>query len=425
MTDVQPPHSGDQPTLGFQDAEAVDALVSAEFDLGRVPARLRERAGKALALMDGLDAPSPTDALNADQRIAQGMSRIAAFSINPESLRLSPADEDALEALVQSGMNPAQVSSGMRARAEAQLRVLSLLDIAPATTGASDAERRESLITRSMKLIERESDAQRTRLSLRPPADGASRSRTWRLADLVSVAAVLLIGAAVVWPIMAQARDSSRRAACLSNSASLASAFSLYANDHRESLPMASASLGGLPWWNVGSKVSESNSANLYTLRRANYAPLQTMACSGNSSAVMSCDDATKSDWDRFENVSYSFLNLFGRPGVATGSVYHAVRPVVLLADRSAVVVRARAGAIWIDVTENSPNHNGSGQTALLSDGSARFLNSPDFEGDNIWLPVSIEDALRRSAQLKRGGRAEPLRGIETPSSATDIFLGP
>jgi len=422
MSDANPSHPDLDATLSFEDSQALDALVGAEFDLDRVPARFRDRAGKALSIMDGLASGTPELNEGIDASIRAGMSRIAAFDINPEAMHLSPADEDALEALVQAGMNPAQVAGGMRSRAEAQLRILSLLDV---PSPADHAAQRDALIDRSMRLIDRESLAQQQRMVVRQPGERASRSRTWRPSDLISVAAVLLVGAAVLWPVMSQVRESARRTACLGNIASLASAFSTYSNDHRESLPMASASLGGLPWWNVGRNVAESNSANLYTLRRAKYAQLDSLACSGNSNAVTSCDDANKTDWDRFEDVSYSFLNLFGRPGAATGSVWHSVRPVVLLADRSAVVVRARAGALWIDVTENSPNHSRSGQTVLLSDGSAKFLHSPDFEGDNIWLPVSIEDALRRSAQLQRGGRAEPLRGIETPSSATDIFLCP
>ncbi len=422
MSDSQPSIPDLDASLSFDDSQALDALVAAEFDIDRVPVRLRDRAGKLLSIMDGLSSGPADSHLAADARIHAGMSRINAFDFNPESIHLSPADEDSLEALVQSGMNPAHVAGGMRTRAEAQLRVLSLLDV-PAFE--NPAAQRDALIDRSMRLIERETLAQQQRMVVRPPTERAARGKTWRFSDLISVAAVLMVGAAVLWPVMSQARDSARRAACLSNNASLAGAFSMYSNDHRESLPMASASLGGLPWWNVGRNVAESNSANLYTLNRAGYSKVESMACSGNSSAVTRCDDTTKADWDRFEDVSYSFLNLFGRPGVSSGSVWHSTRPIVLLADRSAVVVRARAGALWIDVTENSPNHNASGQTVLLSDGSAKFLRTPDFEGDNIWIPVSIEDALRRSAQLHRGGRAEPLRGVETPSSATDIFLGP
>src|SRR5690606_33034858 len=132
-----------------------------------------------------------------------------------------------------------------------------------------------------------------------------------RLADLASVAAVVLIGAGLVLPVLSAVREQARRAACLTNLGSTASAMSSYAHSNRDSLPMATASLGGGHWWDVGSPRS-SNSANLYTLARDGYVTLATLACPGNPSAPTRVPSPDARDWRRLEEISYSYQIMFG-----------------------------------------------------------------------------------------------------------------
>lgn len=421
----QPAHSPDvsDTRLAYTDAAALDALMHAGLDLDEVSPSLRERAARALELLNTLPLPESTIPTDADRLLQAAMARVNELRFNPELSRLSPHDEDALEALVQHGMDPARVATGMRDRATAQHRVLSLLETSNSSS-KTDSARRDDLIARSLATIQSAEASQRSRLTL-ANADRPRPRRTWRLADLVTAAAMLLVGSAVVLPVASHMRESGRQTACAGNMSSLASAFGLYAKDERDALPMASASLGGTPWWNVGTP-AQSNSANLYTLTRTGHAKLEQTACKGNSAAVSSETRANAQDWARFENVSYSFLNLFGRPAEARGGIWHAARPVVLVSDRSSVVVNARAGKAWIDVMENSPNHAGAGQVVLLSDGSAKWLTNPMITpDDNIWLPASLEQAIRAAEQMHRGGKTQPLRGTEIPSHATDSFMCP
>src|SRR5690606_22250838 len=72
----------------------------------------------------------------------------------------------------------------------------------------------------------------------------ASRARGGRIqfADLVSVAALLLIGSAVLFSIMDGVRASGQKASCQSAMQAAGIGFGQYAASSRDSLPMASAS---------------------------------------------------------------------------------------------------------------------------------------------------------------------------------------
>lgn len=410
--------------LGIRDQQALDALVTAEFDLDAVPSEMRERASvvaRVLGLLETDAAQGAESAAKRDVVCQRAASMIGAFNFNPESVKLVAADDDALEALVLANMDPSRVASGMRRRAEHHAAILGLLGD---RGSASSLDARNNLVAGTLARIDAHEQARRTHLMV-APVEPVGRRRI-RLPDLISIAAMLLIAASVIWPVAGAMRDRSRQTACLGNFGSLASAFGSYTNDNKAALPMASASAAGQQWWNVGRDPAQSNSANLYTLVRRNYGTLDTLACAGNSDAVRTRSDADARDWARFQDVSYSFLNLFGRRGAATGAVWHSRKPVVLLSDRSAVVVRAHAGEPWIDVMENSLNHAGRGQTILLTDGSSRWLTTPMLDDkDNIWIPTLIEVALRQQEKFQRGGRAEPLRGSEVPTNDADAFMCP
>jgi hypothetical protein len=259
-------------------------------------------------------------------------------------------------------------------------------------------------------------------------------SRRYKIGDLLSVAAMLALGAAVIWPIVASGRSNMQQIACRANLGDVATGMGLYSGDNRGTLPMASASLGGSPWWDVGVP-QRSNSANLYTLARAKYTQPDALACDGNPHChqrLMTCQDQ---DWTNIADVSYSFRIMFGGKNPA----WNSPGDVVVLSDKSPVVMRAVRGEI-VYPTENSPNHDGRGQNVLTLDGSARFMTSPvTAAGDNIWLPKGIEAALAQIARSLRPGqsgyveihgwvgpkRMDPIKGIETPSDEGDSFVGP
>jgi len=348
-------------------------------------------------------------------------------------IQLCEADEDALEALVMSGFDPSRVTSSLRPRAANLQNLGDLIAQSPAQlTGG------QLLIERTFAQV-----IQTQRVTPFEPVSSRRGSLAW--ADIISVAAVLLIGVSAVWPVLSTYRAHASRQACMGNLANVASAFGSYANDFRGSMPMATASLGGLPWWNVGKDPAQSNSANLFTLARKNYAGLEQLACNGNALCSRQvADDAM--DWPALPNVSYSYFVMFGRARPAFGAPrmdadFAAPAKTVVLADASPVIRRAITGQRVFPM-ENSANHGGEGQTALRLDGSALWLNTPNHEGDNIWLPADVEEVLREVQQQmsqgqKRGEvplltrqdaaqqRAIRLLGTESPKSLTDAFVGP
>src|SRR5258707_8286770 len=65
------------------------------------------------------------------------------------------------------------------------------------------------------------------------------RYRGFTLVELLVVIAILALLAAILFPVLAQAREAARRATCLSNLKQLGVAFLMYADDYEETLPEA------------------------------------------------------------------------------------------------------------------------------------------------------------------------------------------
>lgn len=406
------PHDSDSfaHDLCSDDCEALQALCDAGFDCSRVPHVMRvraERVAAVLGLLDAAaDAPELIDGVLIDVTCAQ-IARVR----RQNDLELSPRDEDALESLVNAGMNPARCPSGMRGRAAHQAAILSLLDTGLAP---SDADRTR-LVGATLNHVQSASDAESVRMSIvERPARIAFKPR-W--ADLMTVAALVLISFGVLTPMLGAMRTNAQKTACEGNLSAAGMGFGSYAQDNRDTLPMATDSPAGSPWWFVGTP-SQSNSANLYRLVRVGYVRPESFACKGNAAACREIPNPNASDWKTLDQVAYSYQNLFAaeRPKWTTPQQF------VVLADRSPVIPRAMRREV-IDPVENSPNHAGTGQTALFNDNSARWLKTPVLaNGDNIWLPRVLEEAI---ARLQNPRQAAPLHGTETPVGSDDVFLGP
>ncbi|MFO0082366.1 MAG: hypothetical protein ACK55O_07080 [Phycisphaerales bacterium] len=429
------------PALSAEDLSCIDELTRAGFRVDLVSANRREQAQEIRQILELLEcgvspdshAFSPRQQALAAHLVAVGLvangvagpdASSAQTSANARGdVELSPGDEDALEALVAAEFDLRRVSSGVRARAQQQFAVLSMLDVAEPVTDAQ----RDDLVARSLASITTFEAHREQALKFGPPADAPLSRRTLRLPDIISVAAVMMLAVGLLWPALSGLRSQARQTACLGNFASVGSSLGQYRLDNRGSMPMASASIGGGLWWNVGSDPSQSNSANLYTSIRTGHARLDTLACPGNEYAVSEPGTASAQDWASFNEVSYSFMNLFGRPGGGQidGFVTNPAE-VVVLADRSPVVVRAFRGERLINVLENSLNHSGSGQAVHFLDGSARWTRSPMLEsGDVIWIPRSLEEGLRLRGPLSKQTQSTPLRGREVPTNAEDGFVAP
>ncbi|HZW09125.1 MAG TPA: hypothetical protein VFF69_04410 [Phycisphaerales bacterium] len=392
--------------LSAPDAEALDALMDAGLEPERVPAALRPRAARVAGIL-ALLGHAAVD--GRDRRVARVMGAVRTRADGVEQ-ELCGDDAEALDAWVLAGFDASKVAGSLRARARAHQALADLVQSTPPV--ALRASDREGLIARTLAGVEQAEEINEEHFRLRA---GASRVR-W--SDLLSVAAVFLIAASVLWPVLSTVRDSARRSLCGANMREVARALGGYSYDNDQMLPMATAGFAGGTWWNVGRDPSRSNSANFYTLARQDYVGLAAMACPGNPHAVTAPRSADARDWSSLEELSYSYRVMAN----AERELWGSPDRIVIVADRSPVVLRAVRGQT-IYPHESSPNHAGRGQHGLMADGSAEWLESPVLaSGDNIWLPKPIEiliDVVSRRVGL------EPLQGTEAPADREDSFVGP
>ena len=405
-------------SLSLADAAALDALVEAGFDLTKVPA-VHAAAAERVAKVLGLLTPAVLPDLELDKPtlINVTLARVLRepreqFAADAE---LSEADAAALDAWVEAEYSSKSVAPDLQPRAQ---RHEALAAIARDVRVAASDDLTERTLARIRSIGAEEMRAERS----------AGRWRLPRWPEILSVAASLLLGVSVLWPMLGAVRNQSMKAACSANLGSVAGAFGSYASDFQDHMPVANASLGPGAWWDVGARDGRSNSANLFTLARAGYAKLGQLACPGNADACRErgCGPQDK-DWRSLDEISYSYQLMYGRHRPA----WHGGERRVVLADRSPVVLRAVRGQWYPGVElESSPNHRFSGQHALYSDGSAGWLGSPlvgaaGVQQDNIWLPkprrIEISATLTPTAE----GVEVQLTGRELPADENDVFLGP
>jgi hypothetical protein len=395
-----------------EDSAALDALVEAGFEVSAVAPEHRERATRLAGLFGllGMAPPAGPAAPNTLQRDAERQrarrSAVEALASTHEPfVRLTAPDADALDALVEAGWQADEVPQGFRVRAARVVDLLGLLDITGAEPSTADlADRTFHLVT-----LER---ARARKTAERAAASGLGvRARSIGLRDILSAAAMILVGVSVLWPLLAAAREGQRTQACQSRMQSAGLGFTAYGADHQGYLPAVDrrGTRRG-PWWNVGEDAS-SHSIDLFLLARNDYASVGHLACPGNPMAPIDLNTDSCSDWRTYDELSYSYQLPGARPARWQGA-----RTFVVLADKSPVVARARLGE-RADPSLRSVNHRGRGQNVLFSDGSVRWYVSPSLEnGDHLWLPASIDAAAPGGARLTGG---------ERPAHEGDAFVGP
>jgi hypothetical protein len=395
--------------LSPADEGIIDALFAASLDaerIGEPDSPERDRARRAARLLALLTSDSRPHASLADVTLARVLKVRREQGVQAAEPVLSIEDQAAVDAWVMSGFTADGVAHAFRERARRLDALAATLVAGPADPGL------DTLADKTMARVQMEIDDQAGRLQI----EVRPRRRGLRLADIASVAAVLLIGSGVLRPSLNSVRDQSQRAHCMANLGSTAMAFGAYAGAYREVLPVVSASLGGGKWWEVG-QPQHSNSANLYALVHAGYTGIDSLACPGNPAAVTAVATPDARDWRTLDEVSYSYQIMFGRAQPR----WNDARRTVVLADRSPVVLRSVRNQT-IDPFANAPNHRSRGEHLLWNDGSAQWVRSPVLKsGDNIWLNHASEHA----ANLIGGKPLGPLQGTETPDSADDVCLGP
>jgi len=382
--------------LSDADKTAVDAL----FEGTNADA---DRLDRVTRLMELLDTPIVDD--------GQRGARIDIAELRSASMQSEPSLDMASASSVDDWME-SQEPVTQRDAVHGQMA-----ELINGGAGYSDQER-DSLVSRTLEMIQGEIDRSEKRYIMDMPISPGGR---FRLADLVSLAATLLLIASVTIPVLGGMRSRSMQALCLDNMASTGRAFGTYAGSNRDLLPMATAGFGsgpGATWMDVGTTPERSNSSNLYMLVRTNHATLADLACPTNPDALMEDGSQAGQDWRSLDEISYSY-RIMARGGMKAHGSDQPVR-VVLLADRSPVIRRIVNGQ-RVRPEENTPNHDRGGQHVLGLDGSSVWHRDPVLEqGDNLWFPRSFEQAL-----YKARDQMGIIQGDELPSGPTDAFVGP
>lgn len=420
-SDGQPmgqPGAGQDDALLPRDAAAVDALVESGWKADLLGPRAPEGAGRIAALLEGLDrGPVRADSALIDAVLVRvgslRRSEQAVRSVAAGVPSLHPDDAAATDALFAAGYEVAQVPERLRPRARRQAELLATLE--QGQVGATG-----DLIARTLAIVDGHVGRQSDRMKLDAEASPL-RTRRLQFADVLSVAAMLLIGTAVLWPMLSGAIEYNRKLACQSNMQAAGLGFGQYIKDYREVLPMASASPAGNPWWEVGRSPERSNSANQYTLVRSGYSKMGDLACAGHADACRDDPKPGAMDWESFPQVSYSYRMMFGR----SRTTLTPTPDSLLLSDRAPIQIVQADGRRQLTIAPfgNSFNHSGKGQNLLFGDGSVVWLSSPVLSsGDNVWLPRTLESILSQKAQPVS---AERIQGNEAPASDEDAFVGP
>jgi hypothetical protein len=218
-------------------------------------------------LLSLLDAP----ALDRDPSLIDAtMARILRASEPGEPI-LGRLDDEALDAWMLHAQAVESVPASLRPRAAA---IASLGALVRDGEPIHDPRR----VDRVLAAIDRAESERALRFS--EPVQTASRGSSWRWRELVSIAAMVLIGVGVLLPMMGGLRARTLQSACLSNLHAIGQGVSSYAMSNRNAMPMVTAGFSGQSWWDVGVP-ERSNSANLFTLVTNRYVRLSDLACPG------------------------------------------------------------------------------------------------------------------------------------------------
>jgi hypothetical protein len=265
---------------------------------------------------------------------------------------LCDADAALLDQLVECGFEPSRIEGldpEQQQRLDRLVAMLGLLDAYPAE--ALSDEDRDTLVHATLARIDREEDGRAERLRFDAGASAGTRSRFGAF-ELVAVAAIIILGLSVIFPMMNAARNSSTRSTQRNNLAQIGGGLFNFADANDGSLPQASAS----EWDDV---FGEDTS-------RLEMAPLLD-------------DGYLDASRFNFKNPGWSFQTqprtheLMSAPERLTvwiGDRNPTLDYVEISGDRHSITVAIS----W------SPS-------VLLSDGSVRDLPDHSFNGDDMRLP--------------------------------------
>lgn len=275
------------------------------------------------------------------------------------NVRLTADDERTLDALIESGFDRTalkELPAADQIRAQSISNVLGLLNDYP----VDDAS--ETLLHATLARIDRYEDNRSERMNFELQQEQAVRGgRRIRIPDFITVAAVILLAAGVLWPIVTGVRQKSLDLACENNLRLVGMGLNNYAADNSGATPMATAGLGG--GWGRG-----ASTLNMNPLVEGGYCEQHHLNCPGH-----------KPEFGPHYSYRWQMADAPMR--------WEGAHVVLLIGDGNPISAAARAGQVVPPLTM-SLNHGGRGQNVLSSDGATLWLFEPVIgRSDNIWLP--------------------------------------
>ena len=277
-----------------------------------------------------------------------------------DHLNLCKADGDMLDRLVDVGFEIDQLddlSEEEQRRATILLNLFGLIENYP----VEDAD--DTLIDVTLARIDQYENKQLSRMHIQTAdVQATSSGFSFRMPDLISVAAMILIAASVVIWLGRGTRATSLSNQCASNMAAVGMGLANYAVDHDGQLPTtAVAGLGSL----FGGASPERLDP---TPLLGEYCESHHLNCpghDGDTSSGFSYQTQQKEIWDALKRHRRVF---------------------VLMSDTNPILDAILEGKDHDPLTR-SRNHGGNGQNQLLDDGSTMSLIGPPvLGGDKIWI---------------------------------------
>ncbi len=332
--------------------------------------------------------------------------------------RLSHEDASTLDLLAEHGWDVDRIGDpSARERAIAlRDRLLGPLRALESDAGVQGANLQsdELLVEATLARVEREESRRRECLHVEAPA----RSRAGlgvRIPDFITVAALLLLGIAILFPVANRMRHNADLTACAANFADLFQGFDCYANDHNGYAPTAElfGSLFDHPRTDGlvadDETIEAGASSCLHTLESRGYCHGTCTKCGGVNPVSIRIpmhrrhlvlayqkDTPLAADANPFicklrkgERICAESrgCRMMGQSCGAESGVDNLPTCGQVLA----------GGFRVVDPDSNSPNHGGLGQNLLGGDGSVRWITTPVLmgqghaESDNIWLPRGMD----------------------------------
>ncbi len=332
-------------------------------------------------------------------------------------LSLCDLDAQALDALLAAkaagtggtGGDLGPIPPGLTERSEKIRQLLALLDQDSPQDPPTD------LTNRTLQAIRANQQRQRFSQQVQMLAE-PRRSLGVNWHQLLTAAAVFIIGTSLLMPVMQRQQADSRRITGAANMAMTGRAMASYAAANQGQMPRGNNTRPGMVWWespNANRQSAHSNSAHLYRLVRNGYIQADDMSCPENTYAKRTHLTNAHFDWTGPRAVSFSYQNQYTDRAIRLDEA----GDMAVLADRNPLYQIQHNHFVFDQSTPmNAPSraHRGTGQNVLAANGSAswRVLPTVDPFGDdqdNIWAANGIDF----------------YTGTESPASPFDSMLVP